>query len=500
MIDDVTSTYVRDLLEDNASWEEMLVAAADKHADVVSVLSPTLCVHPIHQRQCVEFDDRHLNALYICIKKWHQITLTLKKEYTPVPVLAAENLLKAICKSPDPCGVSEGEILKVAMTLARIRLKYKTQDLEAPALTAWSTWLGKRRLAKSINSLGGGGNFWMPTDLYEAMTAVRESIPHSRMQKTSFSVSELYTPKDALVKKLKTGIPEIDQITGGGFPISTTAYCLAASGAGKTVAACQLGSRLVLNNPPGTNVLIITTEQPAQQLWPRLVAATAGLRLREDLRLGLIKDIMNEEEKQKADMVESLLGPSLRIVNWQKKDGATTFADDLMEIIRAERKNFGGKLDAVIFDWLGASLNLKVGNRPDALRILYKTSADSMSDIARDEDLFILFFGQADPTKNSKKHIGPEDSRECKDLHFNAAISWGMSALLESTNTKRPRRGFEDEEPEKKEDDNEAKAVYCRQQWWNFFKVRIGTPRCIPVSRQFECQRFLFSTDAVVTK
>jgi hypothetical protein len=498
--DEVIENYIRDLLKDNRTWEELLVAGADAHAEVMAALLPVVCVHPSHKRQFLEFEDRTLNALYLAIKRWYSMTLTMGKPYVQVPMTVLDGLLRALCRSPDPCGVSESGVQAALNRMAVLRMRYRGQSLETPVLTAWESWVGRRRLASSITAVGQA-DFWLPKDMYEVMINVQDSMPRRRNRQLSFAMNELYIPKENMKKKLKTGIAELDKITRGGFARGTSAYCLAASGAGKTVAAVQVGSAMAITNDAVGS--LITTEQPAYQMFPRVVTSVTGYRLRDELQLGIVREILNAEEKEKVELTEKLLAPKLRIVDWLKKGPETTFEQDLMAIIRQERKAFGGRLDFVVFDWLGASLNNKVGNNADKLRGLYKMASDAMNDIAVAEDIFILYFGQADPTKNSKKHIGPEDARECKDLHFNATYAWGISALLDTSDNKKTARGHEDMSttpPAATADAPKAKDVYARDQWWNFFKVRQGVARCIPVRRRFDQQQFEFVSDNIVSK
>lgn len=460
----------------------MVLACLDASPDALQIASGHLCVHAITQRRVLEFEHRPYNALYLAIELYYNSVSSTGKEYKPAPLPVIGSFLTYLCSQPEPCGINSSEIQTALDTLKGIRESIDGVGNLPLFELGFSKWLHKIRIITMVDNTGQTPN-WAPEDMVSAFNSIVDTLPSTSTEKRDYTLGELYVKEDEQVERLRTGIFDLDNVLGGGFVKGSGACVLAPSGGGKTVAACQLATAMINHNGLDVCGALISTEQKPTELLPRMAACNLGIPF-EGMETGIVREHLTPSAAEKVDDMMRKFGKRLQIHRWEKKSGATSFYTDMEVLIRKYIKQMG-RLDFIVFDWLGASLNGKISDKPDQLRIIYKMAADALNDLADKYNLVIIYFGQAD-TKSSvgKKHITPSDARECKDLHFNATVFWGISAL--KTTDKRGR----DDDPDKKSND-----TYHVEQYWAFDKVRMGKPKILTVRRDFGFQRFAFESD-----
>ena len=475
--------YINKLINNTQEWEPLVLACLDTSEAAMEKASGCLCVHMITQRRILEFEDRRLNALYLAMELYYSSVTSTGGEYQQAPIVVIHSFLSYLCTQPEPCGISVSGIPDAIALLERIR-----RDVDGPSSMAlfelgFRKWLHKIRIITVVSDTGQTPN-WTSTEMMEAFNSIDGALPDDSTVQRDFNLDELCITPEGKVERLRTGIVDLDNLLGGGFAKGDSAGALAPSGGGKTVAACQLATGMIYHNGPDTRGALISTEQRARELFPRIVSANLKIPF-EGMEDGIILENLDESSAAKVKNLMTFFGSRLKIHEWEKKSGATSFKTDLENLIKRYIREMG-RLDFIVFDWLGASLNGKIGDKPDQLRIIYKMAADAMSDLAEKYNLVIIFFGQAD-TKGTvgKKHVQPSDARECKDLHYNTAVFWGISAL-KTTDKNRGDHGT---------DDNKTNETYHKEQFWTFDKIRKGKPRVLTVHRDFGFQRFAFESD-----
>jgi archaellum biogenesis ATPase FlaH len=482
-VDKSLDSYVNKLINRPEEWEAIVIACVDVSLEAMERASGHLCVHSLTKRRTLEFDNRPLNALYLALELYYTSVAATGGEYKQAPLPVVGSFLTFLCSQPEPCGLNTSGIPQALETLKNIRDTTDGHSCVPIFNLGFRKWLHKIRIIDVVSDTGQVTD-WTSDEMVAALSSVSDSLPGSSSEQRDFTLRELYIKPDNRVERLRTGIVDVDDVLGGGFVKGSAAGVLAPSGGGKTVAACQLASGLLYHNGPDTRGAIVSTEQKAYELLPRLASCNLKIPF-EGMETGIVYEDLDPESAKKVDTMMNDFGERLRIHEWEKKSGATTFFADMEALIKRYIREMG-RLDFIVFDWLGASLNGKISDRPELLRIIYKMAAEALCDLAKDYNLVIIFFGQA-ATKEAvgKKHIGPGDARECKDLHFNTTVFWGISGLKTTDKV----RGSQ------AQDDNPGNETFQREQYWTFDKVRMGKPKILKVHRDFGFQRFAFESD-----
>ena len=474
------------LVSDAEKWEPMFVACLVQSKAMMESVSGVLCVDTENKERTLDLEILPLNAIYLACRRHMEVCTQAKAKYTAPPVLLLKGYLSFITeKEAEPCGLSPSGIQAACDRYSELLATYPAGTYDAIVGLAMPLWFGRKKFAQAVNNTSAD-TLWTPADFFDRISSAQKVIPGAVGPKRSFSPLDLMFKTSNKDVRLRTGIVDLDRVLNGGWARGTAAIGLAPSGAGKTVMSCMMAGNMLMSNGPKTKGLLITTEQPAVEMLPRIMCAQLGIRFTEDLAVQFSEDLVTPEEWRKAMRLAEHMHNRLVIEDWESKDTSTTFRADVM----ARIDNFlgiHGHLDFLVFDWLGSSLNDKIAGNEDQMRVLYKAAADTLCKIASEMNIHVQFYAQADTMKTiGKKYVGPEDASECKSMHVNASYGFGLSALKISDG-QRGRHGDSDE------DERQAKGTYKDEQYMNFFKMRKGRPMILPIWRDMEHQRFLFS-------
>lgn len=318
-------------------------------------------------------------------------------------------------------------------------------------------------------------------ELTTNITAVKESDAQD-----AFKDFDIIIDDDADVKRIPLGADfrNLSNCLGGGLGRSEHAIFVAPTGAGKTVFGCQLASSIA---DLGSKVLFITTEQPVNELIPRIMSCWSFKEPgRHDpsrlprIPFSLIKDGFSKKvlESMSAEQKELLQRyttkfSTLHFEEWlgTTKDAKTSLRDSIRRYI----DKYDG-CDCVILDWIGAKLGY--GMEPQQKRQEFYDAAQTLKDLSYEFNMAALSTAQATAQAVGKKFITEHDIATCKTLHEQAAVGFGLSAMRTID-----AKACGDNAEMSAESYTPQQNVYC-------FKSRKSTGKHWVVTRNFGYQRF----------
>lgn len=359
-------------------------------------------------------------------------------------------------------GVAYEDIDLVLEVMCEIRAVDNDQHMGL-VMKGFDYWLRKQKVFKSLQ-LSTASTDWTPTTVLED-AAKEMRVVNSNKRQTLFGIGETLDEPEIFVERKSTGIAELDHVLGGGLGKTEHILFIAPTGAGKTVMACQLANALAMQDDKG---ILITTEQPRNELMERMVSANCNTSFSRVIRQGWRN--LDERELELYNQWRPAVDGNLFILEWMQDRGQSV-VDDLDAVI-IENKARLGQLDFIILDWIGGALGTLSANNADKLRILYQITADKMADVCRDHNLRGVSFAQASPVSAAnKKKVDQTTLQECKTMGNNATAVFGITALLDESG---------DDETVAYSDDQ---FLYCS-------KGRKAKNKHIKLKREFANQRF----------
>lgn len=257
-----------------------------------------------------------------------------------------------------------------------------------------------------------------------------------------------------------------------------------------TVCACQLamdfigmsfgkrsfrdmGAGQILRRNSGICGMLITTEEPHEDLLPRM--ASQACNIPYNLLMDGI-NITRLDDLQKQALAEWYINlNNLMIVNWNKKMGVSV-ALDLENEISKFMEEYGKKPDFIILDWVGGALGS--GAPKELIRLVYQEAADAFEKAAKRHMFVGVAFAQADKSANNIIGIDMRHIAECKTMGRN------YSAIIGITNLYSKSLGAS-EVP----DDPGNNDIRAPKQFFFCSKTRKGRNKQVPFSRDYMYQR-----------
>lgn len=276
--------------------------------------------------------------------------------------------------------------------------------------------------------------------------------------------------KELDIRRIQSGLTQLDAKIGGGFGEKEHSLFIAGTGGGKTVMACQLAATFALNGEPG---IFISTEQGHEELEPRIYSNLCSIPF------NLIKDGVKEDKlpEDKLKLVEELdrqLAAKLTFLDWKDDRSKSVMQDLENEVLRfTETKGFPPKW--MIFDWIGGGLGQLSVKDLALVRQIYQLTADKMAQIADTHNMVTISFAQAATAKaKNNAKIDSDCMAECKSMGRAAVNIIGISALTDNTD---------------EQEGVNAPPMYRDKQFFYVSKARKGEGAMIPFRREFAFQR-----------
>lgn len=455
-------TAIKSLVDGYADvFEGQVMINLLRNLDFYSTYQGSICVDSITpDRFIADFSNAADNVVYRAIRLCRETMRNSPRDsITSQDVMAMLAVLfKAGTISETEFGIA-GQRLQELMEAATPM----SPEMLKPVISHWLTSVrAKKQIAQANN--GQISHFTM----LDAINADREVLLGNLEAKTLFTFSEAIADSIAVDKvRHATGLPNLDKCIGGGFAKGEFTLFVQPSGAGKTVAACQLTTSLA---GAGLKGIMITTEQPPRELISRMASSRCDVPM-DLIKDGLKKEILQPNQQTKLDQLIQLLDQNIFLVDWT--DGNKSCKDDLEPLIRQAKKKLG-RLDFVILDWIGGSLGKAVQNDPAQFRYVLKFAADSLATTAMKEDVITIGFAQATTMlSKNKKRVDRTMLGECKSMGDRATNIIGGSAM------------------QAEDTGDESQASYLPKQYFFVDKARKGTGGLIPVFRDFAYQRFV---------
>jgi len=331
-------------------------------------------------------------------------------------------------------------------------------------------WLGKSR-AQRIATRASADPSWTPEDL---VREISQSVDHARQttgREYEFDLGAARRKGSLDIHRLQSGLTEYDRRMGGGFGYKEFTLGIAATGAGKTVLACQLATTFACNGYPG---MLVTTEQSHDQLEPRIYSSFCDIPF-DLIKDGVDIDKLPPDKRSSILSLEDRLKGKLRILDWNT-DRSKSIVADLQNEVRKFKDKQGVRPHWLIFDWIGGALGQLSLQDLAVIRHVYQQTADKLAEIADQENMVTIAFAQA-ATLAARNNVRIDSSTiaECKTMGRNATTIFGISNIQENTEAM----------------ETGGNAPYLERQFMFVSKARKGVGGLIPVYRRFENQKFV---------
>ncbi len=459
--------FIRRMIDQETEcFEQHVLATLFGNAAFAEQIGHLLCIDPCTEKTRYpvvkpwqDFMRPIPNALYRCVRKYREAKLDVGAQ--PNRELVA-TILKQIAMEPH--GVIGPDDVHDALTVFDQIMALDTYQATEMVRVGCIYWLRKRRAFLVIQNETAMNPSWDPGKISQTLAVHNKLIDDLLVGTEGPFVAFDQIAEPPRVELIPSGLRACDDSLGGGFGKGEFTLVIAPSGGGKTTFGCQLAATFGLQ---GNKVLFITTEQPPSDLQPRIVSNVCGIPCSR-LRGGLQQSALSLDERGRYEKICVSLGANLHFADWSKSRSRSIQTDLRAEVERFVAKH--GRVDVVIFDWIGGALGPGLGKDQHALRLAFQDTGDALAAIARELGVVVIGFGQAAiGSTRGKKRIDQDDIAECKSLGRSATNVIGISALRDET-----------------DDDGPS---YSQIQYLFVSKARKSAGGCRRFRRQFELQR-----------
>lgn len=378
-------------------------------------------------------------------------------------------------------GVDESDVLDLYEALNK---DYSKESVEAIVLTTWTSWITNIRIQQQLLNLKRTG---AAADVVAKLDAINNIVSDigdmSKTEKTTFSLSDVLIQEQVIIDRipLSNTFKGLNECLGGGFGKKEHALFVVPTGRGKTVLSCQIAAEVAA---AGRHVLLITTEQHPDQLAPRMVSCMSYKMAKSPMgriafgkiKDGITKDIYDSFTNDQLTVLNafaSATNPYLHMENWVC---STNEVSDIRKLLDRVNKTLpkGESIEMVILDWIGGAITKGITDN-NVKRNVLKAAAVEMHEIAYEYNVACISTAQADKSALGKKRVTGENIADCKSLHDEAEVAFGLSAIRTT---------------ETDEVTGEKTASYKNEQRLFCFKSRKAEGMDIPVLCNFQYQRF----------
>ena len=467
------------------SYETFILAACLKSEDLWSVLSNVLCqVRKVDGSfETVKFVNDFTSPVKYVLFRAILFFRDIPGTTINVPRAGLEAALKSLLTS-DPAaiaGIDEQEVLDL---FDELNTNYDKGNIEAILAGTWTTWLSNLRVQQQLLDIKRTG---AAADIVEKLDNINSIVSDIKdrvqTEKTTFSVCDVLIQDKAIVERIPLGknFKGLNDCLGGGFGKKEHALFVVPTGRGKTVLSCQIAADVAMS---GKHVLLITTEQHPDQLVPRIISSLtfqmsktgSGKIEFSKIKDGITRSMYNSftnEQQQLLSNITNTINPYLHMENWVC---STNEVADISKLLERVNKTLpeGESIEMVILDWIGGAITKGITDS-NVKRNVLKQAAKQMHDIAYNYNVACISTTQADKNALGKKRVTGDNIADCKSLHDEAEVAFGLSAVRTS---------------ETDDLTGERTSSYSNDQRLFCFKSRKAEGLDIPVKCNFKFQRF----------
>ena len=406
---------------DPALFERMVLLSVDQFRDTFQVYGNFLCRFDNEPEWIRDFEVPVHNAIYRCIHDYHKL-VSSADNYKPIgdQLLRAFLTQQAANGSPD-IGMDEiDEAVEYMKTIRDINQGVAVMAVSKNIVR----WLTKRRMNEAMRRVMQVDG-WDPEVMMSATSAAVSNVRLGEGEKLSKFGDGLDRNLPPKKRYPIPGMNEFNMIIGGGFAHGELSLFIAPTGGGKTVLALQIAVGLALQN---LHVLFITTEQRPIELEPRIISAWCQVPF-DTIRDGVEMNKLAGFQREAIAKLRTKLDGKLWFEDWSSVRNVS-IQDDLDNLIM-EHERRHGKLDAIVFDWMGGALGELSRNDMHVYRLLLHNTGEVLGKLADIHDIIVVSFAQAALKQAwNKKKVDATMIGECKSLGNKAENIHGISCML----------------------------------------------------------------------
>lgn len=466
-------------------YEEFILAACLTSDELWSKLSRVLC-------QVVKKSGSYEVTNYVndfsTPEKYALFRAILKFRETPgttvnIPKAGIEAALSSLTAEDGTvtAGVDTKDVLDL---FTSIKKEYTKEAVEAIVNDTWQTWATNIRIQQQLLYLKRSGAAANVVEKLDNINTIVSGIKDlAKTEKTTFSINDVLVQEEVIVDRipLSRTFKGLNECLGGGFGKTEHAIFLVPTGRGKTVISCQIAAEVAA---AGRHVLLITTEQHPRELVPRMVSCMSyslakgpmGRISFDKIKDGItpeLYEMFTNDQKEVLNTFAKATNPYLHIENWVCSNNEVADIKKILDNVNATLPN-DEKVEMVILDWIGGAITKGIVDS-NVKRNTLKNAAIQMHEIAYKYNVACISTAQADKAALGKKRVTGENFADCKSLHDEAEVAFGLSAIR-TTET-------DDATGEKTSSYKNEQRLFC-------FKSRKAEGMDIPVLCNFKYQRF----------
>ncbi len=469
------------------AYEQYMLIAFDGAEDFYKQVLPFLCVDnsSIYKPAVNNFESSMHYGLFLAIKEWHAKLEEGRQAFTRINDAGLMTSLWILAHSPRPV-VTEENIGHYMDTWHRLKETITLVDAVATVDSTWKDWLSSQKakhFAKIMLRLDGQ-DAAARTKAHDQELSDIQAAGLDDDFDTLDSIMEEDDDEAEHIPLNPSTWAQLNESLGGGFRRGEHHMFVVPSGGGKTVMACQIVTEMAYSHK---NVLFVSTEETLSALWPRMLSSMSchtSTRIPYQRVKGRPKfrTYLPDKLIELADEVMSQTKRHMLFADWtgkrEKKKNRTPkrYNIDMIdsEIKKASEKfaKQGEKLDIVILDWLGATL--QDGVPANEMRYVYAAAAKKMTEVARAYDVATISMVQATGKGSDKAKLDHNDIAECHSLHHLAVACIGISHLKQSDTG----------------EGSAASDAFKELQCVNVSKSRFGKPMTFWMRENFDFMRF----------
>lgn len=469
------------------AYEQYMLIAFDGDEDFYKQVLPFLCVDnsSVYKPAVNNFESALHYGLFLAIKEWHAKLKEGRQAFTRVNDAGLMTSLWILAHSPRPV-VTEDHISHYIDTWHRLKETITLVDAVATVGSTWKEWLSAQKtkhFAKVMLRLDG-----------QDATARTKEHERELSEIQAAGLDDDFDTLDSIMQEEDNDAEhfpmspsvwaQLNESLGGGFRRGEHSMFVVPSGGGKTVMACQIMADMACSCK---NVLFVSTEETLSDLWPRILSAmsyrtTTRVPYQRVKGRPKFRTYLPDTLIEMAEGVMNQIKHHMLFADWTGKREAKknlepkNYNIDMIdgEIKKASEKfaKQGEKLDVVILDWLGATLQNGIPDKE--IRHVYAAAAKKMCEVARAYDVATISMVQATGKGSDKAKLDHNDIAECHSLHHLAVACIGISHL------KHKETG----------EGSAATDSFKDHQCFNVSKSRFGKPMTFWMRENFDFMRF----------
>ena len=468
-----TEELYKDVVSQAPEWfEESIVWYALFNKSVFATLNQVVC-RTENNSWCSDFLNPICEVLYRAAKIAREMASPNDPEQ-----LGKSIILSALhASTADFRAATQSDVL-AAMRLYDSLAADDRAQVEKTVRGGLRTWLLSRRSSKlAVSHMANRASTaaGMLTKLSSDVRFITSATGTTRHMLEG-SAGLFMTPSAGATDIMPTGLFRLDYRMGGGIARKESALVIAAPGVGKTVFALQLAIESSLR---GRLVVFITTEQPFEELRPRIIANKCNYDFAK-ISHGVDIHQLPDPYKIAAYKLAASLKNRFYCFDWNQDPTSIEGGGIEHEMDLAE-KAAGRPVDLVVLDWLGGALTKDCQNDKDKKRLALQIAADRMATIAKERDTRTVAMAQANKKSGlNNRYVDIGCVPENHTLDQAMTLVLGLSGMYSKEARVAIQQGG----------DYGSYDLFDIDQSVFISKARKGVGGHVPIKRNFKYQRF----------